>query len=243
MFSKPKKVRRVFLVRHGQSMANVDPSKNRDLPDHKIELTQRGKEQASKAGIFLNEYIWSNLKDNSFNGKANKFLTGKQSFQRTRMWNSPYERTRKTSSIIFANCPGVIQDKKEHALLVEQRFGVFDGLSDKERADMHPEFYQNYEKAKLAGGKMWPKMPLGDSRFDVCQRVHQAFGTFHRDAQRHDIENIVVVGHGTTNRAFILMWMHYSYEWMHEEPNPKNCSIRLLEDGEDKGYIFEGFKQ
>lgn len=242
MFFKSKKVKKVFLVRHGQSMANIDPSKNRDLPDHKIELTEHGEEQADQAGLFLNDYLRSNLKDNSFVGKANRFFTGKQYFQRIRMWNSPYERTRRTADIVFTRCSDFIADKREHALLAEQRFGVFDGLSDEERAEMHPEFYRNYEKAKDAGGKMWPKMPLGDSRFDVCQRVHQAFGTFHRDAQRHDIENIVVIGHGTTNRAFILMWMHYPYEWMHEEPNPNNCSIRLLEDGEDKGYIFEGFK-
>lgn len=25
-----------------------------------------------------------------------------------------------------------------------------------------------------------------------------------------------------------------------KEPNPPNCSIRLLADGEDKGYIYEG---
>ena len=55
------------------------------------------------------------------------------------------------------------------------------------------------------------------------------------------VEDIVVVGHGTTNRAFVQMWLHLPWEWMHKEPNPKNCSIRLIEDGEDKGYIFKGF--
>lgn len=241
MISKSKKVKRVFLIRHGQSIANIDPSKNKEIPDHKIELTERGKVQAYQAGVFLNEYIRDNLKNNSFLCKAKYAFTGNQDLHRVRIWNSPYERTRQTSSIVYDRCSEVIEDKREHALLVEQRFGIFDGLSDKERKDLYPEFYKNYEKAKMAGGKMWPKMPLGDSRFDVCQRVHQAFGSFHRDAQRHDIENIVVIGHGTTNRAFILMWMHYSWEWMHEEKNPKNCSIRLLENGEDKGYIFKGF--
>lgn len=240
--SKPKKVKRVFLVRHGQSMANVDPNKNKDIPDHQIELTEEGKWQADQAGVFLENYIHSNLEDRSFFGNVRYVFTGKTRLENVRMWHSPYKRTRQTASIIYDRCGNVIQDKKEHTLLVEQRFGIFDGLSDEERAEQYPIFHENYEKARKSGGKMWPKMPLGDSRFDVCQRVHQAFGTFHRDAQRHDVENIVVVGHGTTNRAFILMWMHYPYEWMHEEPNPKNCSIRLLENGEDKGYIFEGFE-
>lgn len=132
-------------------------------------------------------------------------------------------------------------DRREHLLLAEQQFGVFDGLSDAEREEHYPREQAYYEKCKKFEGKLWPKMPLGESRFEVCQRVHQAFGTFKRDEERHGIENIVVVGHGTTNRAFTMMWLHLPYEWMHQEPNPKNCSIRLIEDGEDMGYIFPGF--
>lgn len=130
----------------------------------------------------------------------------------------------------------------EHLLLAEQQFGVFDGLSDEERAREYPREQAYYEKCKAYEGKLWPKMPLGESRFEVCQRVHQAFGTFHRDAERHGIETIVVVGHGTTNRAFVQMWLHKRWEWMHQEPNPRNCSIRLIEDGIDHGYIFAGFE-
>lgn len=236
-----KKVKRVFIVRHAESEANIDWKKNLEQPDHKIEITKNGAGQADKAGIFLENYISLSLKKRGVISGAKYLLTGKRDIEKVRLWHSPYKRTRQTADIIFDRCSGVIGDKKEHLLLAEQRFGVFDGLSDNQRKEKYPDFHENYEKSKNEGGKMWPKMPLGDSRFDVCQHVHQAFGTFHRDAEKHGIENIVVVGHGTTNRAFILMWMHYNWEWMHEEPNPKNCSIRMIENGEDKGYIFDGF--
>ena len=134
-------------------------------------------------------------------------------------------------------------DQREHLLLHEQQFGVFDGLSDEDREKYYPREQAYYEKCKKFEGKMWPKMPQGESRMDVCQRVHQAFGTFHRDAAKHGIENIVVVGHGTTNRAFLQMWLHKPWEWMHQEPNPTNCSVRLIENGEDKGYLFDEFEQ
>jgi len=134
-----------------------------------------------------------------------------------------------------------VSHAREHILLAEQQFGIFDGLSDREREQHYPREQAYYEKCKKYEGKLWPKMPLGESRFEVCQRVHQAFGTFHRDAERHGIRNIVVVGHGTTNRAFVQMWLHKPWEWMHEEKNPRNCSVRLIEDGVDRGYIFEGF--
>lgn len=256
---KPKRVKRVFLVRHGQSQANVNPSKTKHVADHKIELTEEGIDQAQQAGLFLEDYIYNNLQEKIpfIERNVNRLMNGnikrvvdsfvgaerdkeKYKFPKIRLWHSPYLRTRQTAAEIMDHCP-YITDKKEHTLLVEQRFGIFDGLSDEEREEQYPEFQKNYQKAKDHGDKMFPKMPLGDSRFDVCQRVHQAFGTFHRDAQRHDIENIIVVGHGTTNRAFTLMWQHYNWEWMAKEPNPKNCSIRLLENGKDKGYIFKGF--
>lgn len=222
---------RVFLVRHGLSQANVDWETNKKIADHAIELTEEGKKQAAAAGRYLATYFNSNP---SFFGLH------------IRLWHSPYARTRQTAAIFRNACTAFreepwIHDTREHLLLAEQQFGVFDGLSDAEREEQYPDFQAYYEKCKAFEGKLWPKMPLGESRFEVAQRVHQAFGTFHRDAERHKIKNIVVVGHGTTNRAFIMMWLHLPYEWMHEEPNPKNCSIRLLEDGEDKGYIFEGF--
>jgi 2,3-bisphosphoglycerate-dependent phosphoglycerate mutase len=235
---------RIFLVRHGLSQSNVDHSTNKRIADHAIQLTDEGKEQAAGAGRELAAYL-AGLRDLQWNADR----SGRQHI---RMWNSPYTRTRQTADLLAGAClrdnktkpenwPSWIHDRREHLLLAEQQFGIFDGLSDAEREEQYPEFQAYYEKCKAFEGKLWPKMPLGESRFEVAQRVHQAFGTFHRDSTRHSINNIVVVGHGTTNRAFTMMWLHLPYEWMHEEPNPKNCSIRLLEDGEDKGYIFEGF--
>lgn len=230
---------RIFLVRHGLSQANENWETNKRIADHAIELTDEGKEQAAAAGRQLATYFASvpNLRWTAGHHHPRPHI---------RMWNSPYTRTRQTADILRKNClrdnsVPWIHDSREHLLLAEQQFGVFDGLSDAEREEQYPEFQAYYEKCKSFEGKLWPKMPLGESRFEVAQRVHQAFGTFHRDADRYNIRNIVVVGHGTTNRAFTMMWLHLPYEWMHEEPNPNNCSIRLIEDGGDKGYIFDGF--
>lgn len=132
-------------------------------------------------------------------------------------------------------------DQKEHFLLHEQQFGIFDGLDDNERETKYPAETAYYEKCKAFEGKVWAKLPMGESRMDVARRMHQASGTFKRDEEKHGIKDIVVVGHGTTNRCFTMSWLHLPFEWLEKEPNPKNCSVRLLEDGEDKGYIFEGF--
>ena len=84
-------------------------------------------------------------------------------------------------------------------------------------------------------------MPQGESRFDVAQRIHQAFGTFQRDAVQHGIRDIVVICHGVTLRAFVMMWCHLSPEWFEAEPNPANCAVRLIDHGTDRGYLFAGF--
>lgn len=248
---------RIFLVRHGESESNVEWEVNRKKADHAISLTEEGKGQARAAGEFLAQYFDENL--------VNKNGAQAPTFPRTRLWHSPYLRTRQTADELKKTCivsqrtsipifdmydpswwsresgGSYFLDKKEHLLLAEQQFGLFDGLSDDERKELYPDMQAYYEKCKAFEGKLWPKMPLGESRFEVAQRVHQAFGTFERDRIKHGIDNIVVVGHGTTNRAFLMMWLHLPYEWMNDEPNPKNCSIRLIEDNEDKGYIFEGF--
>lgn len=35
-----------------------------------------------------------------------------------------------------------------------------------------------------------------------------------------------------------MMWFNLPYEWFEAEPNPKNCSIRHISGGKDKGYVF-----
>ena len=44
-----------------------------------------------------------------------------------------------------------------------------------------------------------------------------------------------------TLRAFVMMWCHLSPEWFEAEPNPNNAAIRLIDEGTDRGYVFEGF--
>ena len=126
-------------------------------------------------------------------------------------------------------------------MLCEQQFGLFDGISNQELPKRYPNEHSHYNKQLKFGGVFWARMPLGESRFDVAVRIHQAFGTFHRDAENHQIENLIVICHGVTLRAFVMMWCHQSPEWFEAEPNPKNCAIRLLDHGQDRGYIFSGF--
>lgn len=69
----------LILIRHGESEANVDESIYYKIPDHKIKLTDLGKEQARVAGTQLNIL---------------------HRYETTRIIYSPYVRAKETAQII-----------------------------------------------------------------------------------------------------------------------------------------------
>lgn len=113
-------------------------------------------------------------------------------------------------------------------------------MPDEELPVLFPNEYAHYKKCVDHEGKFWARVPLGESRFDVAVRVRETFGTFLRDAERYQYKNIVVICHGVTLRAFVMQWLHLTPEWFEAEPTPRNCSIRLIDDAGDQGYIYEG---
>jgi broad specificity phosphatase PhoE len=217
---------RIFLVRHGESLGNVDPTVHATTADHAIPLSKSGVEQARQAGRALADHLLGTL------GADRPHI---------RLWVSPYLRTRQTADALADEAKTWIADRREHILLCEQQFGLFDGVPEEDLPRRFPDEFAHYDMQCRFGGKFWARMPQGESRFDVAKRIHQAFGTFHRDASDHGVRNLIVICHGVTLRAFVMMWCHLSPEWFEDEPNPKNCAIRLLENGVDRGYIFSGF--
>jgi len=217
---------RILLVRHGESLGNVDPLVHATTADHAVPLSERGLDQARRAGSLLADHLDANT-------------AGAR--PHVRLWVSPYKRTRQTADAVVETARGWVTDRVEHILLCEQQFGLFDGVAEAELADRFPREYAYYDMQSRFGGKFWARMPQGESRFDVAKRIHQAFGTFHRDATEHGIRDIIVICHGVTLRAFVMMWCHLPPEWFEAEANPLNCAIRLIDGGVDRGYVFGGF--
>jgi len=215
-------MRRIFLVRHGESLGNINRDIHRQLPDHAIGLSDKGREQARQAAKKIEDYL-----------AACRDIPTKPMF---RLWTSPYRRTRETADEIQRSTY-IVGDRKEHILLCEQQFGLFDGIPEEDLPKLFPNEYTFYDKCERFGGRFWARMPLGESRFDVATRVHQCFGTFLRDRDKYGVYDIIVVCHGVTLRAFVMMWCHLTPEWFEAEPNPPNAAVRLIEDGEDKGYV------
>lgn len=210
-----------LLIRHRESTANNDENRFHRLPDHAVPLSWNGHEQAEQLGEFLAIYL------------------GRWPKRRFRLWVSPYTRTRQTADHIEPHIKDWIIDRREHLNLVEQQWGLFDGLTEQEMIDLYPQESEYYYRCKENQGKFWARIPLGESPFDVAVRIHEAFGTFHRDYEDKNIDCNIILSHGTTNRAFAMQWLHKSPEWYDAEPNPVNGSVRLIEDTTDYGYIYK----
>lgn len=224
---------RIFLVRHGQSEANLDKTVNARLPDHGIALSENGQQQAGAAGAFLAERLAAQC-------------TG----ARLRILCSPYLRTRQTSAAIEAalTARGLAFDRREAIELRELEFGLFDGVSDEQLPLLYPREYEHYEKHRQFEGEFFAPMPLGESRCQVAERVKGVFGTILRNStadRASPITDFIVVSHGVTIRCFRMQWMHYPWEWFGEQANPGNCSVQLIEGINNRGYsdtqVFAGF--
>lgn len=207
----------IFLIRHGESKANVGENVDR-LPDHLVSLTEKGKQQAYDQGVWLAEYCKEHGVDLS----------------KARIWRSPYLRTRQTSEE-FNKSLG-ITDIREDITLIEQQFGLFDSLPESEWAKYTAE-YDEFLRQVQNHGKFYARLPLGESPFDVAIRVHQFMGTIYRDYEKHGTDTLFIFTHGTTLRTFLMRWFHYSPEWYQDERNPRNCWIREIDGDKDKGYI------
>ena len=211
---------KIFLIRHGETTANIGDNYISRVPDHLVPLTDNGISQANSAGKWLAEYC---VKNNI-------------NLENARIWRSPYQRTRQTSDEFNKHLR--IGSIREDITLIEQQYGLFDAVPYESWEDVFPAAYKENQRLWNGQGKFFNRLPSGESPFDVAIRVHQFFGTIYRDYEKNNTTPLFIFTHGTTLRCFLLRWFHHTPEWYESEENPKNCAIRLIDEGRDAGYIY-----
>lgn len=124
---------RIFLIRHGESVANTGANEKLGFADHRVVLTESGKEQAKRSAIALKEYLLENKID----------------FSNARAWFSPYDRTKETMEI-FNSILNLDKhmDIREDISLTEQQFGLFDSIPDTKWEEMFPNEYRTWNMFK-----------------------------------------------------------------------------------------------
>ena len=204
LFDRPH---RIILIRHAESLGNVDENEYVTTPDWKISLSEKGKEQAQVAGERLCDII----------GDRGKVF----------FYVSPYMRTRQTlDEILKSFSRSQVIGIREEPRIVEQQFGNFQDYDAVKRAKIDRSCF----------GRFFYRFPNGESGLDVYNRVTSFISTLFRDAlqlraKMGGLENVnlVIVTHGLTLRLFLMRWFQYNVLEFETTQNPKNADVVVME--------------
>ncbi|KAG8465810.1 hypothetical protein KFE25_005380 [Diacronema lutheri] len=200
--------RRIVLVRHGESLGNLDEAVYTTTPDWMIPLTQRGIEEAMAAGRALNKLL--------AHPDANVFF-----------YHSPYLRARMTLDEMVAQLdPQKVVGVREEPRISEQQFGNLQSVA----------LMQEAKSDRNAFGRFYYRFPDGESALDVYSRVSSFIATVYRDvdsmrSQRVLTEetHIVMVAHGLSARTFIMRWFQLPVADFEKLANQPNGSLLVME--------------
>jgi broad specificity phosphatase PhoE len=206
---------RIILVRHAQSIGNVDESAYVQTPDWKIPLSEKGVIQAKEAGNKLREIV-----------KGGKLF----------FYYSPYHRTRQTmDGMKEAFDDHELIGEREEPRIAEQQFGNFQCL----------EAIAQAKTERRRFGRFFYRFPQGEAGLDVYNRVSSFISTVYRDVRaRHEFEvrhnangvktksrladlNLVIVTHGLTLRLLLMRWFQViSSVFPHSSSSAQPCKLQ-----------------
>jgi len=176
------------------------------IPDWKVNLTVKGKQQAADASNLL----WNDIRDDI---KKNSHIFDDSSLPQIMFYSSPWYRTRQTTQILNGLFGGNVY---EDPRLREQEWGNY--------AEDHTVLKIEKERKKF--GSFYYRMPNGESGADVYDRVTTFIDTLHRDFEKKDYPlYTVIVSHGLTIKAFLMRFFHWPAEDFDKYKTPKNCEI------------------
>ena len=200
---KPK---RIILIRHGESEANVNLKFFANKPDYAIELTEKGREQAFVAGKKLKELIMD---------------------EKLYFYVSPFWRTRSTFECIAKSFPREQFRFNEEPRLREQEWGYLRGEDDFDKVCQERREYGIFYY-RFPGGEA--ASDVYDRINDLLGSLHRDFG------KSDFPDNCVLVTHSLAIRLFIMRWFHLTIEEFECMISPKNCELVILEKNENGYY-------
>ena len=200
---KPK---RIILIRHGESQANVDRYLFGRVPDYTIELTKKGREQAKEAGERLKELV---------GGESMYFYV------------SPFWRARSTFEGVAGAFPRNQFKYSEEPRLREQEWGYLRCQEDFDKICRERREYGTFYY-RIPGGEAGSD--VYDRVNDLLGSLYRDF------AKEGFPENCVLVTHGLAIRLFVMRFFHLTVEEFELMIAPKNCDLVIMELQEDGHY-------
>lgn len=203
-------MKRIFLVRHGQSLGNVSPSVYFEKFDCDIELTEQGHLDAVKAGNKIIE-----LTDKIYRRDEEYPNLGISRFE---VFHSPYARAKQTANDIISTLLDddnfSVEKIHETPLLREREWGSLrDIVVHGMKTESHFNFYYRPDG--------------GESFADAYQRALTFYQWFLNTSK---YENNIIVAHGELNKLLLMHMLEWNVEEFEKWKTPRNGEVYLLND-------------
>jgi 2,3-bisphosphoglycerate-dependent phosphoglycerate mutase len=201
---------KIYLVRHGESMGNINPQEYFKKLDCDIELTGKGNAQAAKSG--------HNILDLADYPNTIKDYPSKEPIH-FNMYFSSYKRAVQTANIVHGVITGyegyTVNEYRECPLLHERDWGSLrDIVESGKKNNGHFNFFYK---------------PLGGESFSECYQRVVLFDMWLKSTTKY--EHNIIVAHGEFNKLYLMHLLGWSVEEFEKWANPKNGEIFLVEDG------------
>ena len=190
--------KRIILLRHGESEANVDHEVYARVPDWKIALTATGVAQAREAGRKIAE------------------LVGGESFG---VFSSPYLRTIQTKEAMLEGMGRTPVFDYQDPELREQEYGNtpppdVNYARHRARKEFGMFFYRFAEGESCAD--VYDRMAIF---------INTLFRRFDRTDCP---ENLILVSHGLAIKCFLARWYHWPVTVFDETATLPNCHVSVM---------------
>lgn len=190
--------KRIILLRHGESEANVDPTVYARMPDWRIALTEQGVEQAREAG----RRVAGLIGDGAFG-----------------VFSSPYVRAEQTKNAMLEGIGREPVFDYQDPELREQEYG---NMPPTDENDANRAFREQfgYFFYRFPDGES-----CADVYDRMALFMDSLFRRFDRDDCP---ENIIIVSHGTAIKCFLARWYHWDVRRFDVMGQLPNCHISLM---------------
>jgi broad specificity phosphatase PhoE len=133
---------------------------------------------------------------------------------------SPYVRTRETLTEIDRTIGSNIKTVRQDPRIREQDWGHLRAVDVNEEINKKRDEY----------GTFFYRIPDGESGADVYDRVSTFLDTMHRDFEKLDFpDNVLIVSHGLTIRAFLMRWFNWTVHYFEGLRNIPNAGVIVME--------------
>jgi len=205
-----RRPKRLILLRHGESVGNVDKAVYETVADNRLGLSAVGQEQALKAGDAIARLVGG--------GRVGVFV-------------SPFLRTQQTCARVLSRLnPGQVAWVRQDPRLREQEWGNF------QRTRESGMILEERERV----GRFYYRFPTGESGADVYDRVSSFFVSLFRqfDGPVKPPDTILIVSHGLMMRFFCMRYFRWSVDTFDTVWNPDNCDLWVLGKDNRGRYAF-----